>query len=249
MKAFHDMSGSELVETYSEMLATADDLGFKVPENLLYDGEDVDRLMSVCSELDAAIKAFRAGIDKNDEADAPVASPSPLPVSSSKRATKKGTPTSAKSRSPKKAKASEAAPESTPPAPKKEKATKAKTVQKESNMSAAKKAPAKKTTTTTAKKSASPKSGKKATTARKTPAKKAKAAKAKVTRNTARGFADNAKIKVLLEENPCRAGTPRYDRVTNLFKHDGKLVKDFLAKGGKTGTVSYSAKMGWIKVV
>ena len=85
------------------------------------------------------------------------------------------------------------------------------------------------------------------------PAKKAgKAAKDNARTPVARSkFSEKATIKVLTpgKENPTRAGTGRHARVANLIKHDGKLVSEFLKKGGKTGTLNYSIEQGWVKVV
>lgn len=236
MKPFHDMTREELQEVYSEMLATANDLGYTVPGELLYEGEDGDTLMSVCTELHQAIEKFRAGIDSKDESP-PVKAPEgkkPKEKKPSTRAAEAGGKTPQKAQATPKPKPNKAAQVS-----KTEPASKADTSGKESTMSAK-----------TAKKTAAKKAPAKKTAAKKAPAKKAKAPVGKkVTRSPARGFPENAKIKVLAKENPCREGTPRHERVQNLFKHDGKLVSDFLAKGGRTGTVRFSANKGWIKIV
>lgn len=77
------------------------------------------------------------------------------------------------------------------------------------------------------------------TSARRTVAKKA---------STRMSFADNARIRVLVDENPAREGTGRFDRVKRIMRHDGKTVAEFVKHGGKLASLSFSVKKNWIKV-
>jgi hypothetical protein len=57
----------QLQEEHSEMLATANDLGMKVPDDLTVDFDTWEAGNTVCSNLDALIRNFRAGLDASDE--------------------------------------------------------------------------------------------------------------------------------------------------------------------------------------
>lgn len=61
------MTVEQLQEEHSEMLATATDLGVAVPEDLTIDFDTVEVGATVCSNLDALIRKFRAGLDAADE--------------------------------------------------------------------------------------------------------------------------------------------------------------------------------------
>lgn len=101
----------------------------------------------------------------------------------------------------------------------------------------------------------------KTATAKKTakaPAKKTakKAAKAAPAKKTASGvgrpahkYKEGARIKVLVDENPCRAGSGKHERVARILKFDGKLVDDFVKAGGKTGSLRFSEEQKWIKII
>ena len=65
---------------------------------------------------------------------------------------------------------------------------------------------------------------------------------------TRMSFADNARIRVLVEENPAREGTGRFDRVKRIMRHNGKTVAEFVKHGGKLASLSFSVKKNWIKV-
>lgn len=206
------MTLEQLHDLYSQMLATAHDIGYKVPDEQLVETEDPEVLRKVIPPLNSGIETFAAGLDEP-------------------RVEKTTT-----------AKEPKAAPKKKAPA------KKAAAVKPKADKSAA---TTESNVESTAKKTASKKAAK---GAKKAPAKKgaSKAAKANARTPVARSkYSDKATIKVLTKdkENPTRKGTGRFDRVANLFKYDGKLVKDFLAKGGKTGTLSYSIEQGWVKVV
>jgi hypothetical protein len=56
----------QLQEEHSEMLATATDLGMKIPEEFTVDFATAEAGAAVCSNLDALIRQFRSGIDEQD---------------------------------------------------------------------------------------------------------------------------------------------------------------------------------------
>lgn len=75
---------------------------------------------------------------------------------------------------------------------------------------------------------------------KKTVAKKAAKKKAKGSR-----FAADAKIKVLVAENPARKGSGRFERIAKMLKANGKTVK---ASGVKGGTLRYGVEQGLVSV-
>lgn len=256
-----DMSVEELHEHYSEMLATANDLGFRVPDELLVESDDAEILRGVCAKLDDGITAFRAGLDVGDDkSDEGMPAPEKPKVTrvgkkpAAKKTTKKSAtkPTDSSSRPSAgtkkpvakgakpvvKAESTEstAKPKDSPEAPSKlsksEESTMAKTAKKTAKKAPAK-APAKKAAAKTAKSAKSAKA----------PAKKSAGRPA-----SSRTYKEDAKITVKVDENPCRAGTGRFERVANILKHDGKTVGAYLKSGGKAGSLRYSEEQGWIKV-
>lgn len=74
---------------------------------------------------------------------------------------------------------------------------------------------------------------------------------AKKSKTTARRtvVADNARIRVLVKENPTRKGTGRFDNVKRIMAHNGKTVAEFVKHGGKVASLTFAAQQGWAKVV
>jgi hypothetical protein len=205
----------ELHELYSQMLATAHDIGYKVPDELLLETEDADKLREVIPPLNSGIVEFSAGLDQPRKG-------------SKKKTTAEGTTNKVpKPRKRKEERATEQADalgngdqniEDT------EMATNAKSTKKAT--------PAKK-----AKKGVAKKSGKKAASANaRTPVARPK-------------HGEKATIRVSLKENPTRKGTERHKRIEGLMKSDGKLVSDYLAKGGRSDTLLFASRQGWVKIV
>jgi primosomal protein N' len=208
-----EMTIEQLHDLYSQMLATAHDIGYKVPDDLLVETEDAEVLRGVIPPLNEGIEKHAAEHDQPDGEKTTTAK-EPEAAAPKKRAAKK-----AAAANPKAAKAA---------------ASTESNVESTAKKTTAKKAAKKGVAKGTAKKGAS------------------KAAKANARTPVARSkWSEKATIKVLTKdkENPTRKGTGRHDRVANLIKHDGKLVSEYLKKGGKTGTLSYSIEQGWVKVV
>jgi hypothetical protein len=65
-------------------------------------------------------------------------------------------------------------------------------------------------------------------------------------RGRAPAIAGDAKIKVLAEKNPKRAGTASFDRFAKYA--DGQTVDEFIAAGGLRADVNYDADKGYISV-
>ena len=64
---FMEMTTANLLETHSEMLATASDLGYQVPLAMtITEADPIDKMISTCEDLHAAIEKYRAGIDQKD---------------------------------------------------------------------------------------------------------------------------------------------------------------------------------------
>lgn len=241
-----DMSIEELHEHYSEMLATANDLGFKVPENLLVETEDAEKLREVCAKLDDGITAFRAGLDVGDEK-----SEEGMPPAKNMPKVKKPTAPkpkkTAKENQPKTEKADKPVAKRAKPVVKGESTEK--TEKSEDTKS---RAPSKEESTMskTAKKTAKKAPAKKAAAKKSAPAKKTakKAGAAKAPKPKKSSFPEKAKISVLIKENPCRKGSPRAKRVDNILAHHNKSVASFVESGGKEASLRYSIDRGWIKV-
>lgn len=228
------MGVDQLHETYSEMLATAHDIRFEVPDELLVETEDDVVLRDVISKLHPMIVQFAS---ENSRESADSQEPEREPA--------RGKKTAAARKSQKKDKESvdssqsENSDESTNPTnrarPASKKGQSTKSEKESTKMSAAKKtakkAPAKKA----ASKKTAKGSAKKASANARTPVASAK-------------FRGDAVITVKLKENPARAGTGRHERVANLMKHNGKTVDQFLKSGGKRGTLNFSAAEGWITI-
>ena len=82
-----------------------------------------------------------------------------------------------------------------------------------------------------------------------TKAKKTSARRAAPAKRARSAFAENARIKVLVDQNPTRKGTGRFERVARILKHNGKTVADFVKHGGKIASLSFAVEHDWIKVV
>lgn len=70
----------------------------------------------------------------------------------------------------------------------------------------------------------------------------------RATTKTRARYVDNARIKVLVKENPTREGTSRFKNVARIMKHNGKTLAEFVKHGGKTASLSFAEQMGWIRV-
>jgi len=235
-----------LHETYSEMLATAHDIKFQVPDELLVQTDDDAELRRVIAELHPMIVEHAAVSSRESAGEPDDNESSTSPEKAPPKKERKKTTTIAKKKAAARSEGAETAEETTAPAPTPSPKNPAKTAakkgtseRKSDQMSAAKKTKAtkktatKKTTKTAGK--ATKKSAKTAASNARTPVRAGK-------------FAPDATIHVKLKENPARAGTGRFDRVANLMKHDGKTVEQFLKSGGARGTLNFSVAQGWITV-
>ena len=61
-------------------------------------------------------------------------------------------------------------------------------------------------------------------------------------------YADNARIQVLIKENPAREDTLRHERIALMMKHKGKTVGEFVKHDGLTSSLHFAEKQGWIKI-
>jgi len=93
-----DMDTAALTNLYSEMLATAHDLGYKVPDNLLIETENPEELRPVLAPLHEGIKAHHAELAKQPtkparekKAAAKLAVVEKTPKKAAKKASQKGT--------------------------------------------------------------------------------------------------------------------------------------------------------------
>jgi hypothetical protein len=203
-----EMTLEQLHEIYSQMLTTAHDIAYSVPDDQLVETDDEEVLRNTIRALHPGIVKFNAGLDKAREETAAAKNAKP------KKAAKKAAPKKT------------AKPGKTPdaePSVKESNVAKEATAKKSAVKKAAKAAPAKKV-------------AKKAAANARTPVARTK-------------YSEKAVIKVVSKENPTKKGTGRFERVANLFKYDGKLVSDYLKKGGKAATLKFSADAGWVKVV
>jgi hypothetical protein len=230
-------------ELYAEMLATAHDIGYKVPDNLLVETEKADELRPIIPSLHQEIVAFHAAA-KEKAAAKPTKEKAPAKTKAKpKKSAEKVPETSAEPETAPITKTKKAPKKAAAPASQKEQST----VEESSTMANT----AKKTTKT----AGAGKGGKGAAPA-------AKSAKGVAKKAAKKGAADNArtpvarskhspeaKITVKLTENPTREGSGRYDRVQNLIKHNGKTVAQFLKSDlGKSGTLNYALEQGWITI-
>lgn len=219
------MSLAQLQTLHSEMAATADDLGFKIPDNLLVEFETQEAGSMICDELNAKIEAFRAGIDEGDSKEPSSASgQKPLAPEGNKE---DSAPVPKAPKKPKNSSASKVPASTTP------KADKAPAQPKEASVATAKKAPAKKAAKKAAKKTASKAAPKNAASGDSKPRAK---------------FDENHKVTFLPAENPCRAGSARFDRYELLRKGNGKTVKTLLGQGVPSATLANAVAKKIIKI-
>lgn len=215
-----DMDVGALENVYSDMLATAHDLKFSVPDALLVETQDPAKLREVIPPLHEAIKKYH-----DEQKNKPVEAKAPKPIKVAKPSTK-GQAANGKAKETK--------------APKKpaKTATQKEPVQESDTM------------TTTAKKTASAKPAKKAAKAAKTAKKGAKSAAGNARTPIGRSkFTDEQKITVKFKELPAREGSGAYDRLKNLQKFDGKTVGAFLkSELGRSSTLANCVRAGWITV-
>lgn len=199
------MDKDAVLALYSEMLATAHDIGYKVPDDQLIETEDPVKLRAVMPALHEGIRAAHAAAKNKKPAVEFTESSSTHSLKASEL--KKGkTKAAVKQKAPKKpaVAAAQKEPKSTETETMGSTATAKKTAKKAAK-GAVKKAPAKKA------------------------AKKASAANARtsVGRNP---FGENAVIKVLNKETGVSADSERGKRIAVVFKYNGKKVSDFFAK-------------------
>lgn len=205
ISGLESMDKDATLALYSDMLATAHDIGHKVPDDQLIETEDAAKLKAVIPALHEGIKAAHAAAKKKKPATefAPTTSSAHTIKASELKGGKK--PQTAKA--PKKPAKAAAQKEPT-----------GKTEKETMGSTAAKKAPAKKAA----------KGAKKAAPAKK--GKKAAAANARTGVGGRNPFGENAVIKVLTKETGIKEGSERYRRVAVVLKYNGKKVADFYAK-------------------
>ncbi len=216
------MSLEQLQVLHSEMAATAGDLGFSIPDNLTVEFETQEAGIIICDELNAQIEKFRSGLDETRPGSSSTDGQKPLAEGD------KGEDSAPASG--KKPRSSAKKPKSDAPASTTPKPDKGKAEPKEAKMATAKKAAKK--------------------TAKKTVAKKAakKTAAPKGDSKPRIKFDENAKVTFVPAENPCRAGSARFDRYELLRKGSGKTVKTLLAQGVPSATLANAVAKKIIKI-
>lgn len=240
LSGLSDMGTDETNELYAQMLATAHDIGFTVPDNLLIETENVEDVRKVIPDLHAGIVAHHEELKvqaaaKPKPAKAPratkekAAATPPVTKSTDKvpteRKTKKSTPKKAAATADQKEPVEE------------ESATMATTAKKTAKAGKAAGGGAKKGA---APKVAAKKSAKGATKSAKDNARTPVVGRSK--------FDGDQKITIKIDANPAREGSGRFDRVANLMKHNGKTVEQFLKSGGKSATLIFAVNEGWAAV-
>lgn len=76
----------------------------------------------------------------------------------------------------------------------------------------------------------------------------AKNSKKTSARRPATRVVENARIRVLIKENPTRKGTSRFNNVARIMKHNGKTVAEFVKHGGKVASLTFAASQDWVKI-
>ena len=229
---FAAMGIEGLQEIYSEMLATAADLGFTVPEELTVDFDTTTVGLEICEKLHEAITKFSAGLDASDE------------KAAEKKALANGgetghvDPVSKKAGGKKKSAGASTKKAATPAATND---VKEKTMTKTATKTATKTTAPKKTA---AKKAAGGK--KAATTSARTPVKKTGGGAA----TGARALKATGVIHVKTKDNtnPCREGSGKHERVAQIFKFNGKTVEQATKAGVRLASLNYCAEQGWISI-
>jgi hypothetical protein len=228
-KAIEDlkiMDADAVLNLYSEMLATAHDLGYKVPDEQLIETEDADKLRAVIPPLHEGLVAFHATAKAEAEkkAKATKAAPKKKPVVANAADKKTASPKKPARTAKQKGEETESKPMTTPTA---KKAATPKKV-------AAKKAPAKKVAKKAAKKAA------------------AKNARTPAGGGNKNPFGEKAVIKVLNKAPEVREGTERHKRVMAVLKYGNKKVADFYAGEkpplNRTDTLRFMEEQGWISI-
>lgn len=205
---------SATLAIYSEMLATAHDIGYKVPDQQLIETEDAAKLKAVMPALHEGLVAFHAAAKAEAKVKADTAAKKAAKPVKEKKAAKVKAETAPAPTKPAKKVAQKVAPEE-------------KTMAK-----------AAKTAKTPAKKAAPAKKS-----VAKKGAKKAAAANARMPAAARNPFGEKAVIKVLIKENPARADSERGRRIAVVMKYNGKKVADFFANEkppfNRTDTLRY----------
>lgn len=214
---------------YSEMLATAHDLGYKVPDEQLIETEDPDALKRVIPPLHEGLVAHHAIVKadaEKKEAAAAKKAAKPIKLIKVPKDKEPATPPTKPAK-----KVAQKAP--------KEKTKMAKTakVAAPAAKKAAKAAPAKKAAKKAAKKGA---------------AKKAAGANARTSVGFRNPFGENAVIKVLNKDTGIKDGSERARRVAAVFKYSNKKVSAFYAGEkpplNRTDTLRFMIDQGFISV-
>lgn len=201
------MGKDAVLALYSDMLATAHDIGYKVPDDQLIETEDPEKLRAVMPALhEGIVKAHAEAVANAKKKPATEFAPTTASTHAIKASELKG------------GRAKAAKP--TTKAPKKPAAVAGKKgqVKETETMVATAKKTAKKAAKGAAKKAPAKKAAKKASAAN---------ARTRVGRNP---FGENAVIKVLNKETGIRADSERGRRVAVVMKYNGKKVSDFYAK-------------------
>jgi hypothetical protein len=213
------MTLEQLKEKHSEMLQTAIDIGFKPKPEHAADFDSVDSGAAICKGLDMAIKTFR------EQQKAEAASKKDLATGSEKSNKEPGAGSTTAAETPTKPVRARTAPAKK--TAKKPAAKKAAAPAEKQEKTVAKKAAAKKTAKKSAKKTAKKGAGNGATRA---------------------SFNGDAKITVLVSENPMRKGSGRFDRVAKVLKSGGKSVEAYIKSGGKASTLARCVESKLVKV-
>lgn len=208
---------------HAEMLATASDLGYSVPDNLATEFETAEAGEMICDELDAQIKKFREGLDETQSQETEEVSSESGQEALASADEQEHTPAAPARKPPRKSSTKK------PKADKKADASQP----KEAEVAAPKK---------TAKTAAKPA---KKTAAKAPAAKKAASDNARTPRVT---HDESHKITWLADGNPCRAGSARFDRYEKLRKCSGKTVKTALASGVPSATLTNAMAQKIIKI-
>lgn len=245
-KPLSELGADELHNLYSSMLATAHDIGYAVPDELLIETDDPADLRRVIPPLHAGIQANKPAVNQEVSADETAVAGAEKPVVGKRQAKKK---TGDKSSDSAGAKAeAEAETNVAPEAHKETKMAKTETAAAKTAAKGAAKGAAKAPAKGAAKKAA-PAKGKGAA---KVPAKGAAKKAAKDNARTGVGrsskFTQESKITVVQKENPCREGTQQHTWYAAILKSNGKTVADMVKAGGATVALSRAIDRGWVTV-
>lgn len=221
-----ELEDAAVLTVYSEMLATAHDIGYTVPDAQLIETEDAEAVRAVIPALHEGIVKANAEVKAKSSAKEKASTAKPAPIKKKKTAAAKADTTSKDE-----------------PAPKKPARKAAQKDDKETAMATA--------TKKTAKKAAPAKKAAKVAPAKKG-AKKAAKANARTPAGARNPFGETAVIKVLNKDTGIRADSERGKRVAVVFKYNGKKVADYFSKEqapyNRTDTLRFLVDKGFISV-